>query len=108
MTEYTIITTTFPDKDSAKSAARLLAERRLAACVQLLPIESVYSWQGEICVEQEILLLIKTRAELFGEVAELIKQIHTYDVPEIVQVPIVGGLAEYLGWIDDCTNYEGE
>jgi periplasmic divalent cation tolerance protein len=102
MTDYSIITATFPDKDSAKSAARLFVERRLAACVQLLPIESVYSWRGEICDENEVLLLIKTRAERFGEVAELIKQIHTYDVPEIVQVPIVGGLAEYLGWIDNC------
>jgi len=102
MTDYTIITTTFPDKDSAKSAARLLVERRLAACVQLFPIESVYSWQGEICDENEVLLLIKTRAERFAEVAELIKQIHTYEVTEIVQVPIVGGFAEYLRWIDDC------
>jgi len=108
MTDYTIIKTTFPDKDSAKSAAKLIVERRLAACVQLLPIESVYSWQGEICDESEVLLLIKTRAERFGEVAEFIKQIHTYEVPEIVQVPIVGGLGEYLLWIDDCTNYEGE
>jgi len=104
MTNHTIIKTTFPDKASAKAAARLLIERRLAACVQLLPIESVYSWQGEICEEQEILLLIKTKAERFSEVAAAIKQIHTYEVPEIVQVPIVGGNHEYLSWIDDCTN----
>jgi len=107
MTDYTIITATFPDKDSAKSAARLLVERQFAACVQLLPIESVYSWKGQICDEREVLLVIKTRVERFGEVADTIKEIHTYEVPEIVQVPIAGGLAEYLGWIDDCTNYEG-
>jgi len=103
MTDYCIITTTFPNNASAKSAARLLVERRLAACVQLLPINSVYSWQGKVCDENEILLLIKTRAERFDEVATVIKEIHTYDVPQIVQIPIVGGFAEYLSWIDECT-----
>ena len=108
MTDYTIITATFPDKDSAKSAAKLLVGSQLAACVQLMPIESVYSWKSEVCDEQEILLLIKTKAERFGEVADEIKKVHTYEVPEIVQVPIVGGLAEYLTWIDDCIGSEGE
>lgn len=102
MTDYCIITTTFPDNDLVKSAARLLVERKLAACVQLLPINSVYSWQGEVCDENEVLLLIKTRAERFSEVATAIKEIHTYDVPQIVQVPIVGGITEYLGWIEAC------
>ena len=103
MTDHCIITTAFPDNDSAKSAARLLVERRLAACVQLLPINSIYSWQGEVCDENEVLLLIKTKVERFDEVAAAIKEVHTYDVPQIVQVPIVGGLAEYLSWIDKCT-----
>ena len=103
MTDYCIITTTFPDNDSAKSAARLLVGRKLVACVQLLPINSVYSWQGEVCDENEILLLIKTRAERFDEVAAAIKEIHTYSVPQIVQVPIVSGLAEYLSWIGERT-----
>jgi periplasmic divalent cation tolerance protein len=102
MDKHCVITATFPDRDSAKTAARFLVERRLAACVQLLPIESVYSWHGVICDESEVLLLIKTRAERFGEVAAAIKEIHTYEVPEIVQVPIVGGLPEYLAWIDEC------
>ena len=108
MTDYTIITATFPDKDSAKSVARLLVERKLAACVQLMPIESVYSWKGEICDECEVLLLIKTRAERFTEIAAAIKEIHTYEVPEIVQVPIIGRLAEYLSWIDECLGIERE
>jgi periplasmic divalent cation tolerance protein len=104
MTDYCIITTTFPDNDSAKSAARLLVERRLAACVQLLPINSVYSWQGKVCDENEILLLIKTKAERFDEVVAAIKEVHTYDVPQIIQVPIVGGTAEYLEWIKDSVD----
>jgi periplasmic divalent cation tolerance protein len=103
MTDYTITTTTFPDNESAKSAARLLVERRLAACVQLLPINSVYSWHGEVCDENEILLVIKTRAALFNEVAAAIKEVHTCEIPQIVQMPIIGGTAEYLGWIGENT-----
>jgi periplasmic divalent cation tolerance protein len=101
MTDYTIITTTYPDKDSAKTAAKILVEQKLAACVQLLPIDSIYSWQGKICEESEVMLLIKTRTALFNEVAEAIKSNHSYQVPEIVQIPIIGGSSEYLGWIGD-------
>ncbi|MDR2558751.1 MAG: divalent-cation tolerance protein CutA [Oscillospiraceae bacterium] len=103
MTKYSIIISTFPDKESAKRAAKLLVEKRLAACVQLLPIESLYSWQGKICNESEIMLLIKSKTDLLGEITAAIREIHTYDVPEIVQVPIEGGLSEYLEWIWDCT-----
>ncbi|MCL2018576.1 MAG: divalent-cation tolerance protein CutA [Oscillospiraceae bacterium] len=101
MTNYTIITTTYPDKIAAKHTAKLLVEQRLAACVQLLPIESIYSWQGEICDENEVMLLIKSRADLFDKIAVLIKENHTYEVPEIVQIPITGGSAAYLGWIGE-------
>jgi periplasmic divalent cation tolerance protein len=103
MTDYIIITTTFPHQDSAKAAAKLLVEKRLAACVQLLPINSVYSWQGEVCDENEVLLLIKSRAALFGEISAAIKEIHTYEVPQIVQIPITDGLPEYLKWIEEST-----
>jgi len=103
MTDYTIITTTYPERDSAKAAARLLVERRLAACVQLVPIESIYSWQGKICEESEVMLLIKTKSALFEEVSEVIKANHSYEVPEIVQVAVTGGSSEYLGWIDSET-----
>jgi periplasmic divalent cation tolerance protein len=104
MTDYTIVTTTFPTQDAAKSAAKLLVEKRLAACVQLLPIDSVYSWQGEICDESEVLLLIKSRTALFGEISTVIKEIHTYEVPQIVQIPITDGLPEYLRWIEENTH----
>ena len=103
MTNYTIITTTYPHKDTAKHTAKLLVERSLAACVQLLPIESIYSWQGEVCVESEVKLLIKSRVDLFDKITELIKENHTYEVPEIVQIPITNGSAEYLSWIGECT-----
>ena len=100
MTDYSIITVTYPNKESAKAAAKLLVQRKLAACVQLLPIESVYSWQGEICDENEVLLLIKTKKSMFPEIESFIKSNHSYDVPEIIQVPIENGFRDYLDWIE--------
>ena len=101
--EYSITITTTADKDSAKTIAKFLVEKRLAACVQMLPIESVYLWQGKICDEGEIMLLIKSKTTLFGEIVSAIKENHSYEVPEIIQVPITDGLPDYLKWIDECT-----
>jgi periplasmic divalent cation tolerance protein len=100
--EYTLIIATFPDEAAAKATARLLVEKQLAACAQLFPIESVYSWKGEICAEKEVMLFIKSKQELFEEIALAIKENHSYEVPEIVQIPITDGLPEYLKWIGDC------
>ena len=100
--EYSIITATFPDKDSAKEVAHLLVEKRLAACVQILPIESVYLWEGKVCDESEMMLIIKSKAALFDEITTAIKTVHSYQVPEIVQLPITDGLPEYLRWIGEC------
>ena len=100
--EYSIMITTYPDKESAKLTANLLVEKRLAVCVQALPIESVYFWQSKICEDDEIILLIKSKAVLFENIATVIKQNHSYEVPEIIQIPITGGLPDYLKWIDDC------
>jgi len=102
MTDYSIIITTFPDKEAAEPTAKLLVEKRLAACVQLFPIESVYSWQGKVCDESEVMLIIKSRTDMFDKVMTAIKEIHTYDVPEIIRLPIADGLPEYLKWIGDC------
>ena len=100
--EYSIIISTFADVDSAKRTAKLLVEKRLAACVQIFPIESVYLWKNEVCDEKEIMLFIKSRTGMFDEVSAAIKDSHAYEVPEIIQIPITDGLPEYLRWIDDC------
>ena len=102
-TDYSIAITTYPNKEAAKRAAVLLVEQKLAACVQMFPVESVYFWQGEICDDKEVLLFIKSKTVLFDKIAAVIRENHTYEVPEIVQVPICGGLPEYLNWIDGCT-----
>jgi len=101
--EYSIIITTTQDKESAKKIARLLVEKKLAACGQMFPIESIYFWKDKICEESETILFIKSRIELFEEIKAAIKENHAYEVPEIIQIPITNGLPEYLKWIDDCT-----
>ena len=100
---YSMIVTTCPDKDAAKVIAKLLVDQRLAACVQMLPIESVYIWREDVCDENEIMLFIKSKAELFGRISNAIRENHSYEVPEIIQLPITGGLPEYLKWIEDNT-----
>jgi len=101
--EYSIIIVTAGNKEAAREIASLLVERRLAACAQMIPIESVYSWQGKICEDSEVALHIKSRTALFDEIKAAIKEIHSYEVPEIIQVPITDGLPEYLAWIDENT-----
>ena len=98
---YSIAISTFADKESAKNTARMLVESRIAACVQILPIESVYMWNGEICGDSEVLMLIKSRTEAFDNIVSAIKKTHAYEIPEIIQVPITAGLPEYLSWIDE-------
>ena len=103
-TKYSLIITTFADKDTAKKTAKFLVEQNLAACVQMFPIESIYLWKGEICDENEIVLFIKSRTALFAKISAAIREKHPYEVPEIIQIPIIGGLPEYLNWVDDCTD----
>ena len=101
--EYSVIKATCPDKDSAKKIAKLLVEQRLAACVQMFPIESVYLWKDEVCDENEVMLFIKSRTALFDVISAAIKENHSYEVPEIIQIPITDGLPEYLNWLGECT-----
>ena len=98
-----MIVTTAANRDEAKKIARLLVEKRLAACAQMFPVESAYVWRGEICEEAETALFIKSRTELFDEIKAAIKAAHSYEIPEIIRIPIADGLPEYLKWIDDCT-----
>jgi periplasmic divalent cation tolerance protein len=91
---------TVPDRERAESIARALVGERLAACVNILPgIRSIYRWQGEVHADDEVLCLIKTEAERFAALAERVKALHPYDVPEIIAVEIAAGSAEYLAWV---------
>jgi len=103
-----MVIATFPDKAIAKKIAKSLVEQRLAACAQLLPIESIYRWKDEICDEAEIMLFIKSKTEMFTKIASAIQAQHPYEVPEIIQIPISEGLPKYLRWIGDCINEGSE
>lgn len=100
---YCMMLCTCPDDDHAEGIARALIGNRLAACVQMLPIRSIYTWKGELCRDEERLLLIKTRSALYALVEDCILKNHPYEVPEIVKIPIETGLERYLAWIDDVT-----
>ena len=102
--KYSMIVSTCANKEQARKIAGLLVNKRLAACVQMFPVNSVYTWQERICEEQEIMIFIKTRADLFDKVKREIKENHTYEVPEIIQISIEEGLPEYLKWMSDSTD----
>jgi len=102
--EYGMLLTTTPSREEAAKIAGLLIDEKLAACVQLLPIESFYAWQGKTQNEAETLLLVKTRSALFDAAIAKIKSVHSYSVPEIVAMPFTAGSADYLSWIDEVTH----
>ena len=98
-----MLMTTLPDKPQAVEMAKFLLAERLAACVQLVPVESLYIWQGEMQTAGEYLLLVKTRADLFDAAMATIKARHPYEVPEITMGDFSGGFPGYFRWIDDVT-----
>jgi periplasmic divalent cation tolerance protein len=97
----TLLMTTVDTEDRARTVATRLLEKRLAACVQEVRINSHYRWHGELRNEPEILLLVKTSAETAPEAMRAIRDIHSYEVPEIIAVPITEGLPAYLEWLQD-------
>lgn len=102
MNDKKIVLTTAGSREEAEEIAHALVERRLAACVNLVgPIHSVYRWQGKVETAAEHLLLIKTTAALFDSVAKAIRELHSYELPECVELPIEAGSVEYLRWIEE-------
>jgi periplasmic divalent cation tolerance protein len=103
LANHLIIFCTCPNKDTAEKIARLLVETNMAACVNILPgISSIYSWKGQIESAQEHLLLIKAHKDYYQSIETTIRDLHPYELPEIIAVPIDCGLPEYLHWIDSC------
>lgn len=105
MDEVIIVLTNLPDREAALKLAQELIARRLAACVNVLaPCASVYRWKGEVETAAEVPVLIKTRVERYAEVEAAIRALHPYELPEIIAVPAVLGLEEYLQWVSDETS----
>jgi len=102
--EVCTVLTTAPDAEVAATLARALVEERLAACVSVLPgVRSIYRWQGEIHDDPEVLLLIKTAANCSEALAARINDLHPYELPEVVVLPVMGGSGPYLDWISTET-----
>jgi periplasmic divalent cation tolerance protein len=100
-TDHLVALCTCPDRDTALRIAEALVERRLAACVNVIPgVTSVYQWEGRCERGEEHLLLIKTGAALYPALEEAIRALHSYELPEVIAVPIDRGLPDYLAWID--------
>lgn len=97
--DFGVLLTTLPRREDAARLADLLVSEKLAACVQMLAIDSVYNWEGAIQHEPETLLLIKTRTALFERAIARIREVHPYTVPEIVGTRFMAGLPAYLDWI---------
>jgi periplasmic divalent cation tolerance protein len=98
--EFLIVFCTFPDLENARRVIDQLVERRLIACGNILPgIESVYRWKEKIEKSSEVLAILKTTREGFGPLESAFKELHPYEVPELVATPITDGLPAYLGWI---------
>jgi periplasmic divalent cation tolerance protein len=102
MTQYAVILITVPSEELASKIAGYLVENKLAACVNILPqIRSVYYWEGKVCDDKELLLVVKTKSSIFEDLKKAVTELHSYDVPEIILLPINNGNKEYLQWIDD-------
>lgn len=100
-TEYCVILVTTGSQAQAESIARALVEEKLAACCNIVPgLRSVYRWQDAVQVDEEQLLIIKSAPTRFEEIERRVRDLHAYDVPEIIMLPVTRGSAPYLAWID--------
>ncbi len=94
-----IVLTTVGSRDEGERIASVLVEERLAACVNAMPVRSTYRWQGVVERAEEVLLVVKTRRGLVSRVVERIRALHSYQLPEVVAVPIIAGSRQYLAWV---------
>ncbi|OEE70049.1 cytochrome C biogenesis protein [Enterovibrio norvegicus FF-33] len=103
---YIVVLTTFANEHIGKRIIESLLEKKLAACIQVMPIQSYYHWQGKIAEDAEKQVMIKTKKSLYKTIELEICRLHDYDVPEIIQLRIEQGLDAYLGWISESCDQE--
>ncbi len=100
MSEIRVVLITAPDAACAETLSRALLDERLAACVNVVPgVRSFYRWEGAVREDSELLLLVKTRVDLTESVAARVKELHPYDLPEVLELSAVGGSDAYLDWV---------
>lgn len=97
-----VVLVTTQSEEQARHIAHQLLAQKLIACANLVPVNSLFMWEGELQDEHEVLMIIKTQSDVFKDkVIEAVKALHSYDVPEVIAMPIVLGSADYLRWIVD-------
>lgn len=105
--ETMLVISNLPDQESAQALARTVIEQRLAACVNVMaPCASVYRWRGEVETATEVPVLMKTTRERYAALEAAIKEMHPYELPEIIAVPLSAGLPAYLAWVEAQTSVE--
>ncbi len=103
-TEFALVYTTTPDLGVAEAIGSQLVEEGLAACVNVIPgMRSIYSWEGQVQRDEEVVALVKTRAEIAAKVIARIEELHPYDVPAAFVIPTAGGSSEFLKWVGEQT-----
>ena len=100
MSDIVIVTTAVADAASAKRLASAIIAARLASCVQFFPIHSIYRWKGKVESAREVSVVCKTTQKLSSKLVKFIRAKHSYELPEIVVTPVLGGLQEYLDWVE--------
>ncbi len=104
MSNYIVIYITTSSISEAKKIGRTLVKDKLVACSNIIsPIHSIYSWQGKICNDKEALMMLKTKKKLFKQIVKRVEELHSYDVPEIIAMPIIEGSSKYISWINEET-----
>ena len=103
MKKYCVVLTAFANETDATNVINAVLENKMAACAQVININSHYTWKGKVCHEPEVLVLFKTQWELYDSLESKIKEMHPYETPEIIAVDIEKGLPDYLNWIVEVT-----
>lgn len=103
MKKFIVVTTTFSEQKDAHNFADIILKERLASCIQITAIESIYWWKNSLEKANEFLCIIKTKKSLYKKLEKRIKEIHSYEVPEIVAIDIKNGSKDYLNWIEKET-----
>jgi periplasmic divalent cation tolerance protein len=104
MTEYIVVFITAPQEEEALKIAQALVDDKIAACVNIVKnIRSIYRWQGKIEDDNEFLMIVKTRRDLFENLLKSVKRLHSYSVPEIIALPVIEGSEDYLSWLKEET-----
>lgn len=105
-TRYGVVLVTAASQAEGEAIAKALLAEKLAACVNITPVHSFYTWQGKQQSDREWQLIIKTNLTLFSQLAAKIKELHSYEIPEIIALPVIAGVESYLSWIDENVKQE--